>query len=148
MCASLPVLAPAPPESLRLPLQCTRAPNLLVSLLTLLYSPLKAITLQLGLQGPTGSGSDDLPSRLISSYSHHPPLTTQQTGPPDSQFPRCASLSPPGLSVLLWPLIGLSPPPGEDKDCVLFTWVQPQCQDSASADVLSELKFEWQINTH
>lgn len=53
---------------------------------------LQAVTLQLGPQGLTCSGSDDLPSRLILTYSHHPPLTRQQAWATSLSFPRCASL--------------------------------------------------------
>lgn len=85
------ILYPGPlclPELLQLP--CT--PHLLFFPLLILCLCLKAVTLQLGPQGLTCSGSDGLPSRLILTYSHHPPLTRQQAWATSLSFPRCASL--------------------------------------------------------
>lgn len=84
---------------------------------------LKAITLQLGLQGLMYSGSDDLPNRLIIRHSHHALWPTQQAWATRLNFPYCQPLSTPDLSLLLWPFTGLFPPPGEDKDCVIYIYI-------------------------
>ena len=84
---------------------------------------------------PDTTGTSDL---LPSASSVIP---TTLTGAPSGTRPPGSLISDP--SPLLWPLRGLSPPPGDERDCVPSTRLELQGQEIVTAFFVG-----WQINAH